>query len=73
MTKYLGDIQFGLGFPNGAKEVHHSANMFLNSYGFLAMLVDFSNAFNLVDRTVLRHKVRTGAHPFHFGYFLYGQ
>ncbi|XP_076948911.1 uncharacterized protein LOC143621346 [Bidens hawaiensis] len=57
MTQYLGDFQFGVGTPNGAEAVLHSANRFLNSFhadGSLAMLtVDFSNAFNMVDRTAL--------------------
>ncbi|KAD7117211.1 hypothetical protein E3N88_04479 [Mikania micrantha] len=55
MTQYLGDYQFGVGVPNGAEAVLHSANRFLNSFhadGSLALLtVDFSNAFNTVDRT----------------------
>nr|GEX66601.1 putative reverse transcriptase domain-containing protein [Tanacetum cinerariifolium] len=55
MSKYLGDFQFGVGVPSGAEAVLHGANRFLNKFhsdGSLAMLtVDFSNAFNLVDRT----------------------
>ncbi|KAD7479441.1 hypothetical protein E3N88_02577 [Mikania micrantha] len=55
MTQYLSDYQFGVGVPNGAEAVLHSANRFLNSFhadGSLALLtVDFSNAFNTVDRT----------------------
>ncbi|KAJ0878423.1 putative reverse transcriptase domain, exostosin [Helianthus annuus] len=62
MAKYLGDFQFGVGIPCGAEAVLHSANRFLNEYhqdGSLAMLtVDFSNAFNLVDRTALLYEVR---------------
>ncbi|KAJ0843465.1 putative reverse transcriptase domain, exostosin [Helianthus annuus] len=62
MAKYLGDFQFGVGIPCGAETVLHSANRFLNEYhqdGSLAMLtVDFSNAFNLVDRTALLCEVR---------------
>lgn len=62
MAKYLGDFQFGVGIPNGAEAVLHSANRFLSEYhqdGSLAMLtVDFSNAFNLVDRTALLYEVR---------------
>ncbi|KAD7116563.1 hypothetical protein E3N88_03831 [Mikania micrantha] len=57
MAKYLGDFQFGVGISNGAEAVLHSANRFLNMFhsdGSLALLtVDFSNAFNLVDRTTL--------------------
>ncbi|GJW58128.1 hypothetical protein Tco_0104859 [Tanacetum coccineum] len=60
MSKYLGDFQFGVGVPSGAEAVLHGANRFLNKFhsdGSLAMLtVDFSNAFNLVDRTTLLHE-----------------
>nr|GEW25713.1 auxilin-like protein [Tanacetum cinerariifolium] len=56
-------IAFGLGVPSGAEAMLHSMNRFLNKFhsdGSLAMLtVDFSNAFNLVDRTTLLHEVRT--------------
>ncbi|GKC31311.1 hypothetical protein Tco_1038605, partial [Tanacetum coccineum] len=62
MSKYLGDFQFGVGVSGGAKAVLHSANRVLSEYhndGSLAMLiVDFSNAFNLVDRSALLHEVR---------------
>nr|GEX13150.1 DNA-directed DNA polymerase [Tanacetum cinerariifolium] len=64
MTKYLGDFQFGVGVPSGAEAVLHGANRFPNKFhsdGSLAMLtVDFSNAFNLVDRTALLHEVEDG-------------
>ncbi|GKD06089.1 hypothetical protein Tco_1181063 [Tanacetum coccineum] len=54
MSKYLGDFQFGVGVSGGAEGVLHSANRVLSEYhndGSLAMLtMDFSNAFNLVDR-----------------------
>ncbi|XP_035834198.1 uncharacterized protein LOC118482693 [Helianthus annuus] len=56
------DISFGVGVPNEVEAVLHSANRLLNAHhrdGSLAMLtVDFSNAFNLVDRTALLNKVR---------------
>ncbi|GJU45530.1 hypothetical protein Tco_1202796 [Tanacetum coccineum] len=61
MSKYVGDFQFGVGVPSGAEAVLYGANKFLNklhSDGSLAMLtVDFSNAFNLVERTTLLHEV----------------
>ncbi|MFS8001403.1 hypothetical protein Hanom_Chr13g01190001 [Helianthus anomalus] len=61
MAQYLGDYQFGVGMPNGAEAVLHSANRFLNSFhadGSLALLtVDFSNAFNTVDRTAFLQEV----------------
>nr|GEY21983.1 hypothetical protein [Tanacetum cinerariifolium] len=60
MSKYLGDFQFGVGVPSGAEAVLHGMNRFLNKFhsdGSLAMLiVDFSNAFNLVDRTTLLYE-----------------
>ncbi|KAJ0599143.1 putative reverse transcriptase domain, exostosin [Helianthus annuus] len=78
VVKYLGDYQFGVGVPNGAEAVLHSANRFLNSFhsdGSLAMLtVDFSNAFNLVDRSVLLHEVhRHCPSIFPWVQFLYAQ
>ncbi|GJY32933.1 hypothetical protein Tco_0417402 [Tanacetum coccineum] len=54
MSKYLGDIQFGVGVSGGAEAVLHSINTLLSKYHndeSLAMLtVDFSNEFHLVDR-----------------------
>ena len=62
MTKYLNDFQFGVGVSSGAEAILHSVNRLLSDRhadGSLAMLtVDFSNAFNLVDRTALLHEVR---------------
>nr|GEV39448.1 reverse transcriptase domain-containing protein [Tanacetum cinerariifolium] len=53
-------VLHGVGVPSGAEAVLHGANRFLNKFhsdGSLAMLtVDFSNAFNLVDRTALLHE-----------------
>ncbi|KAJ0482043.1 putative reverse transcriptase domain-containing protein [Helianthus annuus] len=78
VVKYLGDYQFGVGVPNGAEAVLHSANRFLNSFhsdGLLAMLtVDFSNAFNLVDRSILLREVhRHCPSIFPWVQFLYAQ
>uniref|UniRef100_A0A251SLN7 Putative reverse transcriptase domain-containing protein n=1 Tax=Helianthus annuus TaxID=4232 RepID=A0A251SLN7_HELAN len=78
MAKYLGDFQFGVGIPCGAEVVLHSANRFLNEYhqdGSLAMLtIDFSNAFNLVDRTALLYEVRKRCPSIStWADFLYGQ
>ncbi|GKA95149.1 putative reverse transcriptase domain-containing protein, partial [Tanacetum coccineum] len=60
MTKYLNDFQFGVGVSGGTEAVLHSVNRVLSarhSDGSLAMLtVDFSNAFNLVDRASLLHE-----------------
>nr|GEV49537.1 putative reverse transcriptase domain-containing protein [Tanacetum cinerariifolium] len=71
-------IVFGVGVPSGAEAVLHGTNRFLNKFhsdGSLAMLtVDFSNAFNLVDRTTLLHKVRTRCLSISLWVdFLYGQ
>ncbi|GJV30569.1 putative reverse transcriptase domain-containing protein [Tanacetum coccineum] len=78
MSKYLGDFQLGVGVPNGAEAMLHGANRFLNKFhsdGSLAMLtVDFSNAFNLVDRTTLIYEVRTRCPSISLWVdFLYGQ
>ncbi|GJZ13909.1 glucan endo-1,3-beta-glucosidase 11 [Tanacetum coccineum] len=62
MLKYLSDFQFGVGVSGSAEAVLHNVNNVVNEYhndGSLAMLtVDFSNAFNLVDRSTLLHEVR---------------
>lgn len=62
MSKYLSDFQFGIGVSGGAEAVLHSVNRVLSEYhnnGSLAKLVvDFSNAFNLVDRLTLLHEVK---------------
>lgn len=62
MAKYLSDFQFGVGVSGGAEVVLHSANRVLTQYQndrSLAMLtVDFSNAFNLVERSALLYEVR---------------
>ncbi|GJZ83759.1 hypothetical protein Tco_0648932 [Tanacetum coccineum] len=51
---------FGVGVSGGTEAILHSANRVLSKYhndGSLAMLtVDFSNAFNLVDRPTLLHE-----------------
>ncbi|GJY83758.1 putative reverse transcriptase domain-containing protein [Tanacetum coccineum] len=78
MSKYLGDFQFGVGVSGGAEGVLHSANKVLSEYhndGSLAMLiVDFSNAFNLVDRSALLHEVRVRCPSISLWVdFLYGQ
>ncbi|KAI3750270.1 hypothetical protein L2E82_20904 [Cichorium intybus] len=62
MVKYLSDFQFGVGVSGGAEAVLHSANRVLcnnHDNGSLTLLaVDFSNAFNMVDRSVLLREVR---------------
>ena len=62
MVKYLNDYQFGVGVRGGAEAILHSVNRVVSERhndGSLAMLmVDFSNAFNLVDRSALLREVR---------------
>ena len=62
IAKYLGDFQFGVGVPGGTKAILHSVSRVVSERhadGSLAMItVDFSNAFNLVDRTGLLLEVR---------------
>ncbi|GJU74926.1 hypothetical protein Tco_1266331 [Tanacetum coccineum] len=60
MSKYLSDFQFGVGVLGDAEAVLHSVNRVLSEYhndGSLAILtLDFSYAFNLVDRSELLHE-----------------
>ncbi|XP_052620805.1 uncharacterized protein LOC128126746 [Lactuca sativa] len=78
MAKYLNYFQFGVGVSGGAEAVLPSANRMLSEHhtdGSLAMLiVDFSNTFNLVDRSALVHEVERMC-PFISLWvnFLYGQ
>jgi len=62
MAKYLNDFQFDVGVSGGAEVILHSVNRVLNlrhGDGSLTMLtVDFSNTFNLVDRSALLREVR---------------
>ncbi|XP_052622301.1 uncharacterized protein LOC128127679 [Lactuca sativa] len=78
MAKYLNDFQFVVGVSGGTKAVLHSANRVLSERhndGSLSMLtVDFSNAFNLVDRSTLLHEVRLRCPSISLWVeFLYGQ
>nr|GEX01353.1 putative reverse transcriptase domain-containing protein [Tanacetum cinerariifolium] len=61
MSKYLSDFQFEVGVSGDAEAILHSVNRVLSEYHndrSLAMLtVDFSNAFNLVDRSALLHEL----------------
>ncbi|GKD36590.1 hypothetical protein Tco_1252099 [Tanacetum coccineum] len=72
MSNYLSDFQFGVGV-SGAEAVLHSVNRLLSEYhndGSLAMLtLNFSNAFNLVDRSALLQEVRVRCDP--LGPFLF--
>ncbi|GAU39704.1 hypothetical protein TSUD_274980 [Trifolium subterraneum] len=78
MTKYLKDFQFGVGISGGAEAILHSVNRVLSERhgdGSLAMLtVDFSNAFNMVDRSALLREVRVRCPSISLWVeFLYGQ
>lgn len=62
MANYLGDYQFGVGIPYGGEIILHTANKVMELKGaqntITMMLVDITNAFNLVDRTTLISEVR---------------
>ncbi|XP_026382323.1 uncharacterized protein LOC113277440 [Papaver somniferum] len=62
MISYLGDHHFGVGVPVGGESILHAVNNLLEfkgqSAGLSMLLVDFSNAFNLVRRTHLIQEVR---------------
>nr|GEZ97617.1 hypothetical protein [Tanacetum cinerariifolium] len=62
MNTYLQDFQFGVGVPGGCEAVLHSVNRLVeskgNEVGLSMLLVDFSNAFNLVDMSVLLEESR---------------
>ncbi|KAK2455796.1 hypothetical protein QL285_003218 [Trifolium repens] len=78
VAKYLNDFQFGVGISGGAEAILHSANRLLSQRhgdGSLAMLtVDFSNAFNMVDRSALLREVRVRCPSISLWVeFLYGQ
>nr|GEX05015.1 putative reverse transcriptase domain-containing protein [Tanacetum cinerariifolium] len=78
MSKYLSDFQFRVGVSGGAEAILQSVNRVLSEYyydGSLAKLtVDFLNAFNLVDRSILLHEVRVKCPSISLWVdFLYGQ
>ena len=78
MAKYLNDFQFGVGVLGGAEAVLRNINRVLSESHTdesLSMLtVDFSNAFNLVDRSALLHEVRLRCPSISLWVeFLYGQ
>ncbi len=78
VADYLVNFQFGVGVSGGAEAILHSVNRLLldrHSDGSLALLtVDFSNAFNMVDRSVLLREVRARCPSISLWVeFLYGQ
>lgn len=59
---YFDDLQFGVGVHGGGEAILHSVNRFIEDRGgeegLSMLLVDFQNAFNLVDREVMLQEVR---------------
>ncbi|GJR84358.1 hypothetical protein Tco_0155143 [Tanacetum coccineum] len=55
-------LQFGVGVAGGSKAIFHSVNRLIEAcgddVGYSMLLVDFKNAFNLVDREVMLREVR---------------
>ncbi|GJR10647.1 putative reverse transcriptase domain-containing protein [Tanacetum coccineum] len=62
MSKYFNDFQFGVKVSGGAEAILHSVNRLLSEYhndGSLSILtMNFSNAFNLMDRSALLQEIR---------------
>ncbi|XP_056686000.1 uncharacterized protein [Spinacia oleracea] len=59
---YLEDFQFGVGVPNGSEAILHAVNRLVEAKGEVSsmsmLLVDFSNAFNLIDRSTMLREVQ---------------
>ncbi|GJW41336.1 putative reverse transcriptase domain-containing protein [Tanacetum coccineum] len=59
---YLDGLQFGVGVPEGGEAIIHAINCLVedrgDDVGLSMLLVDFQNAFNLVDRTIMLEEVR---------------
>ncbi|GKB71215.1 hypothetical protein Tco_0932627 [Tanacetum coccineum] len=59
---YLDGLQFGVGVPGGGEAILHAVNRLVedrgDDVGLSMLLVDFQNAFNLVDRIVMLEEVR---------------
>lgn len=62
MTAYLGNHQFGVGTPCSGEGILHSVNRLLEMKGsyekMTMLLIDFTNAFNIVNCNVLISEVR---------------
>nr|GEV78183.1 reverse transcriptase domain-containing protein [Tanacetum cinerariifolium] len=62
LDSYLDDIQFGVRMSGGGEAVLHVVNRLIKGHGddvsILMLLVDFKNAFNLVDQEVMLLEVR---------------
>ncbi|GJX18224.1 reverse transcriptase domain-containing protein [Tanacetum coccineum] len=61
LNGYLDDLQFGVGVSGGGEAILHAVNRLIedrgDDVGFSMLLVDFKNAFNLVDREVMLKEV----------------
>ncbi|GJV93972.1 putative reverse transcriptase domain-containing protein, partial [Tanacetum coccineum] len=59
---YLDGLQFSVGVAGGSEAILHSVNRLIEAcgedVGLSMLLVDFKNAFNLVDREVMLREVR---------------
>ncbi|XP_056683636.1 uncharacterized protein [Spinacia oleracea] len=62
LGNYFGGLQFGVGVPAGGEAILHAVNRLVEArgadVGLSMLLVDFRNAFNLVDRSALLREVR---------------
>ncbi|GJV87778.1 reverse transcriptase domain-containing protein [Tanacetum coccineum] len=60
---YLNDMQFSVRVSGGGEAILHAVNHLIkdrgDEMGLLMLLVDFKNAFNLVDREVMLQEVHT--------------
>ncbi|KAL8166026.1 hypothetical protein V2J09_007525 [Rumex salicifolius] len=60
--KYLEDFQFGVRVPNGGEAILHAVNRLIQAKGVARnmsmLLVDFSNAFNMIDWSTMLREVR---------------
>ncbi|XP_026417474.1 uncharacterized protein LOC113312957 [Papaver somniferum] len=62
MNPYLGNFQYGVGILCGGEGILHSANRLIELCGSdtskTMLLIEFTNAFNLVDRSTIIREVR---------------
>nr|GEX41503.1 putative reverse transcriptase domain-containing protein [Tanacetum cinerariifolium] len=62
LNGYLDNLQFGVGVSRGGEAILHAVNRLIedrrDDVGISMLLVDFKNAFNLVDREVMLQEVR---------------
>ncbi|GJZ74740.1 hypothetical protein Tco_0639205 [Tanacetum coccineum] len=61
-SSYSNDLQFGVGVSGGGEVILHAVNRLIegrrDDVGLSMLLVDFKNAFNLVDQDVMLQEVR---------------